>query len=130
MDDLFDASASRVLFVFAIDDLMVFVPLRKRQGLELAGVDGRAYWQQVTRALSCGGRFDVCADCAMEWSPKVFSSVRDDKQGPVGVVVRLRRSDTEGCGKFHIPGGSCTGVCLGEPLLVIGFRGEHGSGCS
>jgi hypothetical protein len=128
MDDLFDASASRVLFAFATGDLAVFVPLRKQQGFELADVDGKAYCPQVTHALSCGGRFDVCAECVVEWSPRMFSFVRGDEQGHVGVVTRLRRLDKEGAGKFHIPGGSCIGVCLGEPLFVVGFCDEDKRG--
>jgi hypothetical protein len=130
MDNLFDPAASKVMYRYRVvctagdvDDVTVCVLLCRPEDLGRADVDvnGDICKRQVKEALSCRGRFDVCEDCAVDWSRRLFSGGVKTLVGPVRVVVQLRRFKAEGGVDVHVLGGSCAG---GSPKSLFDLRGR------
>lgn len=100
MESLFDDAATKVVFEYADDDVVVSVIWHRPEGLQWTDIDVRSegFRQQVKEALSCNGTKEICVDCAVIWSQRVVLGL-DSMKGPVAVGARLHR--LHGDATFH-----------------------------
>lgn len=100
MESFFDDAATKVVFEYAANDVVVSVIWHRPEGLQWTDIDVRSegFRRQVKDALSCGGTKEICVDCAVIWSQRVVLGLHS-VEGPVAVAARLHR--VQGEATFH-----------------------------